>query len=130
MTLTDKIRELLDNPKVFAMLGTVAPSGYAQVNPMWIDRDGDTITFNSQVGRAKVRQLDADPRVTITLFDPNEPYAYTQLQGHVRSEVGQEAEDHIDRLAKKYLGKDEYPWREEGAQRIKYYFDAERSSGM
>lgn len=130
MTLTDKTRALLDSPKVFAMLGTVASSGYAQVNPMWIDRDGDTITFNSQVGRAKVRQLEADPRVTITLFDPEQPYAYTQIQGRVRSEVGQEAEDHIDRLAKKYLDLDSYPHRQAGEHRIKYYVDVERASGM
>jgi PPOX class probable F420-dependent enzyme len=130
MTLTDKTRALLDSPKVFAMLGTVASSGYAQVNPMWIDRDGDTITFNSQVGRAKVRQLEADPRVTITLFDPDNPYGYTQIQGHVRPELGQEAEDHIDRLAKKYLGLDSYPNRQEGEHRIKYYVDVERATGM
>lgn len=130
MTLTPNVRELLDSPRVFAMLGTVAPSGYAQVNPMWIDREEDVITFNSQIGRAKVRQLEADPRVTITLFDPENPYAYTQIQGRVRAEVGQAAEDHIDRLAKKYLGKDAYPWRQEGQHRIKYFVDVERSSGQ
>jgi PPOX class probable F420-dependent enzyme len=130
MTLDDKLRTLLDSPRVFAMLGTVAKSGYAQVNPMWIGREGDVITFNSEIGRAKVRQLEADPRVTITLFDPEQPYAYTQLQGTVTTVTGQEAEDHIDRLAKKYLGKDSYPWRQEGAHRIKYLFTPVRSSGM
>ncbi len=130
MALTDKLQALLDNPRVYAMLGTVAPSGYAQVNPMWIDREGDLITFNSEIGRAKVRQLEADPRVTVTLFDLDEPYNYTQLQGTVTTVTGHEAEDHIDRLAKKYLDKDQYPWREEGAHRIKYIFTPVRTSGM
>ena len=121
---------MLASPRVYAFLGTVYRDGRAHVNPMWIDAEGDTPTFNSALGRVKVRHLERDPRVTVTLVDLDEPYEYIELHGTVRSVVGQEAEDHIDRLAKKYLDKDVYPWRDPAESRIKYFVDVISAAGM
>jgi PPOX class probable F420-dependent enzyme len=129
MKLTDRAIAMLDNPRVFAVLGTARKHGSPQVNPMWIDREGATPTFNSALGRAKTKQIERDPRVTLTLLDLDDPYRYVELRGRVaRTVTGQEAEDHIDRLAKKYIDKDVYPWRREGQHRVKYFFEPEWSS--
>jgi PPOX class probable F420-dependent enzyme len=128
--LNDKVRDLLDNPRVFAALGTTFKDGSPHVTPMWFDHEDETICFNSAIGRIKTRQLDRDPRVSLTLIDLDNPYGYVELRGRVRSVAGQEAEDHIDRLAKKYIGRDTYPWRTPGEDRIKYFLDIDHIAGM
>jgi PPOX class probable F420-dependent enzyme len=130
MALNDRARELLANPRVFAFLGTTFKDGRTHVNPMWIDAEGDTPTFNSALGRVKVRHLERDPRVTVTLVDLDNPYGYVEMHGTVTAVTGQEAEDHIDRLAKKYLNQDTYPWRQPGDARIKYRVAVDRIAGM
>ena len=130
MELSDKAREMLANPRAYAFLGTVYKDGRAHVNPMWIDAEGDTPTFNSALGRVKVRHLERDPRVTVTLVNLDDPYGYVELHGTVRSVVGQEAEDHIDRLAKKYLDQDAFPSRNATEHRIKYFVDVVSTAGM
>ena len=107
---------LLDEPN-FAHIATVMPDGMPQTTPVWIDRDGDTITFNTAKGRAKHRNLLRDPRIAVSVLDADNPYVYLQVRG--RAEFVEEgADEHIDKMAKKYLGKDEYPFRKEGEERI------------
>jgi PPOX class probable F420-dependent enzyme len=130
MQLDEKTRGMLASPRVYAFLGTVYKDGRAHVNPMWIDAEGDSPTFNSAIGRVKVRHLARDERVTVTLVDLDEPYAYVEMHGRVRSVTGPEAEDHIDRLAKKYLDADVYPWRQADEDRIKFFVDVESIAGM
>ena len=121
---------MLANKRVFGFLGTVATSGAPMVNPMWVGIEGGEVVFNSEVGRLKTRQIERDPRVSLALVDLDDPYGYVELRGRVtRSVVGPEAEDGIDRLAKKYLDEDAYPWREPGKQRIKYWLDVESIAG-
>lgn len=107
---------LLDEPN-FAFIATVMDDGSPQNTPVWIDRDGDTVVFNTAKGRAKHRNLQRDPRISVAVLDADQPYSYLQVRG--RAEFVEEGADaHIDKMAKKYLGKDEYPFRKEGEERI------------
>ncbi len=107
---------LIDEPN-FAHIATLMPDGTPQVTPVWIDRDGDTIVFNTAKGRAKHRNLLRDPRVAISVLDGDNPYRYLQVRG--RAEFVEDGADaHIDKMAKKYLDKDAYPFRQEGEERI------------
>jgi PPOX class probable F420-dependent enzyme len=128
--LNDKARQLLANPRGFAVLGTTFRDGTAHVTPIWVDMEGDTVCFNTATGRVKTRHLERDPRACVTLMDLDDPYEYVELRGRVRSVTGPEAEQHIDRLAQKYLGRETYPWRVEGQQRVKYFMDVAHVSGM
>ena len=111
----DAVR-LLDEPN-FAFIATIMPDGSPQNTPVWIDRDDDTVVFNTAKGRAKHVNLERDPRIAVTVLDGDNPYSYLQVRG--RAEFVEEgADDHIDKLAKKYLGKDEYPFRRPAEQRI------------
>jgi PPOX class probable F420-dependent enzyme len=101
----------------FAHLATLMPDGSPQTTPVWIDRDGDVVVFNTARGRSKANNLARDPRVAISITDPANPYRYVQVRG--RAELVDEGADaHIDRLAKKYLGQDTYPFRQPGEQRV------------
>jgi PPOX class probable F420-dependent enzyme len=118
--LSGKIREALEEPN-FWHLATVNPDGSPQATTMWVDvRDGH-ILLNSALGRKKPRNLERDPRIALSFFRPDRPYNSIAIQGRVvDSYVGEEAEADIDRLAKKYLGEDVYPWRKPGERRITY----------
>ncbi len=117
--LTESVRELLDAPN-FWHLGTINPDGRPQINPMWIDREGDNIVINTAIGRRKEKNLRRDPRVTLSITEPDNPYNYCEIRGEVVDYIeGDEAEASIDSLAKKYIGKDEYPWRGDGEKRLK-----------
>jgi len=116
--LDDDIKKILRGPN-FAHLGTVNADGTAQVNPVWIDVEGDRPVFNTAVGRRKERNLRRDPRVTLEVLDPEDPYGYVEIVG--TAELTEEgAEDHIDALSRKYTGRD-YQWRRPGQRRIKVY---------
>ena len=117
-TLSTKARELIARP-VLASLTTLAKDGSPQVTPLWIDRDGDDLLFNTARGRVKARHVENDPRVVVSVVDPDDPYNVVALRGTVIDITTDGADAHIDALAKKYLGVDSYPMRQEGEVRIK-----------
>jgi len=105
--------------KNFAFLGTVDAKGRPQVTPIWVDSDGDYVLLNTAMGRVKQKNTMRDPRVAVAVLDMNNPYRYVAIRGRVVEQIpGQTAEDHIDKLAKKYLGKDKYPYRQAGEKRV------------
>ena len=117
-TLSAKARELIARP-VLASLTTLGRDGTPQVTPLWIDLDGDDLLFNTAKGRVKARHMERDPRVAVSVDRPGRPL---QRGGPARDGVDittDGADDHIDALAKKYLGVDSYPMRSEGEVRIK-----------
>lgn len=98
------------NGKNFAALSTIASDGQPRTHIMWIDADDEHVIFNTDVGRAKFRDVERDPRVTITIFNAENPYQFVEARGTVTTTItGDDARDHIDSLAKKYMGADEYP---------------------
>ena len=116
MPISDNARVLLEQP-IFASLATIGPDGHPQVTVIWLHVEGDKVVFNTAEGRAKHRNMVADPRVTVMLLDPENGYRYAELRGAV--EVTTDGADaSIDELAQKYLGTD-YPFRRDGEVRVK-----------
>lgn len=115
--IDEKVRNLLESPN-FANLATLMPDGSPQVTPVWVDYDGTHILVNTAEGRQKPRNVRRDPRVALDVFDQSNPYSMAAVRGKVVDISTEGAEDHIDRLAKKYLGQDTYPYRQPGEQRL------------
>ena len=116
MPISANARVLLEQP-IFASLATIGPDGHPQVTVIWLHVEGDKVVFNTAEGRAKHRNMVADPRVTVMLLDPENGYRYAELRGTV--EVTTDGADaSIDELAQKYLGTD-YPFRRDGEVRVK-----------
>ena len=116
--LDDRVRKLLEG-KNFVFIGTINEDGSPHLTPVWVDTDGDNVLVNTATGRKKLRNLDKDARVAVGAFDISNPYEHATIQGKVVKQVkGKEAEAHIDKMAKKYLGKDTYPWRNAKENRV------------
>ena len=86
-----------------------ARDGAPQVTPVWIDHDGHHIRFNTARGRVKDKNLERNPKIALSIQDPENPYRYIQVRGRVVEVTEKGADEHIDALAKKYLGQDRYP---------------------
>ena len=115
--LTDKQRQFIaENPYV-GTATTLRQDGSPHNTIVWVDAENGVVSFNTAVGRAKERYLRKDPRATITIVDPENAYQWVSISGQVQMTT-EGADEQIDRLAKKYLGKDEYPWRNPDEQRI------------
>jgi PPOX class probable F420-dependent enzyme len=112
--------DLLQQKKAFANLATVLKDGSPQVTPVWFDYTNGHVRVNTAKGRVKARTLREGARVAMAIMDPDNPYRYLQIRGQVVSVTEQGAEAHIDSLAKKYLGKDKYPYSQPGDVRIMY----------
>jgi PPOX class probable F420-dependent enzyme len=117
-TVPEKWLDLFTSKVAFAHLGTIMPDGMAQITPVWFDYDGTHIVFNTARGRTKDRNMQRDPRVTLAISDPDNPYRYVQVFGRVVDMTEHDGDVVIDRLAKKYLGVDSYPYRKEGEVRV------------
>ena len=116
--LSEKAKALMRRP-VLGTLATVATDGAPQISPLWIDLEGGDVVCNTAEGRAKPANIRRDPRVGLCVIDPNDPYNVVVLRGTVAEITTDGADEHIDALAKKYLGVDEYPMRKPGEQRLK-----------
>ena len=117
-SLNAAARALLDEP-VIANLATIDASGRPHVTPVWVDTDGGDIVINTAEGRAKTRNLRRAAHVAVSVVDAQDPFRVVAVQGSVVDIATDDAEQHIDRLARKYLGVDTYPMRQPGEQRIK-----------
>ena len=108
--------KLLQEPQL-AHVATLMADGSVQVTPVWVDTDGEAVLFNTAKGRLKHRNIERDPRITVSVADRANDYRWVVVRG--RAEVTEEGADaHIDKLAKKYLGADTYPFRQEGEVRV------------
>ena len=109
--------DLLSKP-AFAHLATLNSDGSPQVTPVWVDFDGTHVVVNTARGRVKANNLAREPRVALSIADPENPYRYLGVQGRVVEMTEQGGDAHIDKMAKKYLGKDTYPFRAPGEKRV------------
>jgi PPOX class probable F420-dependent enzyme len=122
--LTAAQEAFLGNPFVGAVT-TLRKDGSPHTTVVWVDYDGGKVRFNTAVGRAKERHLRDDPRVSVTVVDPGNAYKWVSVEG--RGELTTDgADDHINKLTKKYLDQDEYPFRGPGEQRISILITPER----
>lgn len=115
--IPDKYLDLFKK-KAFAHLATLMPGGEPQVTPVWVDYDGREILINTAEGRQKDENLQRDGRVSLSIMDPDNPYRYLEVRGHVTGRTKDGADALIDKMAKKYLDKDKYPFRQPGEVRV------------
>jgi PPOX class probable F420-dependent enzyme len=127
--IPETYRDLFEK-KAFAHLATVSAAGAPQSTPVWVDFDGTHVRFNTARGRIKDKNLTANPRVALSILDPENPYRYIQVRGRVAEMTEQGADAHIDALAKKYLGQDTYPFRRPGEVRMVVKITPERVQTM
>jgi PPOX class probable F420-dependent enzyme len=127
--IPEKYRDLFTK-RAFASLGTLMPDGRPQVTPVWVDLEGDLVVFNSAKGRQKDKNVRRDPRVSLAIIDPENPYRFLEIRGRVVEITEQGASDHIDKMAKKYLGVDKYPYGQPGEVRVIYKIQPEHTTVM
>ncbi len=121
----EKYRDLLEK-KALGILATVMPDGSPQVTPVWFDTSNGVFLVNSAKGRQKDKNMRNRPKVALTIIDPDNPYRYMEIRGRVVDVTEEGASDHIDRLAKKYLGEDKYPYAQPGEVRVTYKIKPDR----
>ncbi len=115
--------------RAFASLATVMPDGRPQVTPVWCEYDGKNVIVNSAKGRVKDRNMRRDPRVSLAVIDPDNPYRYLEVRGRVTEVTENGADAHIDKLSHKYTGAN-YAHRRPGEVRVIYTIAPEHAQGM
>lgn len=116
-SIPEQARSLFKN-KNFAYLSTLMQDGSPQVSPVWADIQGDEILVNTAQGRVKQKNVSRDPRVAISVADSANPYTMVSIQGRVVQQTPEGADQHIDQMAKKYLGLEKYPFAAPDEKRI------------
>ena len=133
MNMQTKIPEshvdLFEKPAI-AHLATLMPDGRPQVTPVWCDLHEGRVRVNSARGRRKDLNLERDPRVALSMCDPDNAYRYLEVRGRVVNTIEEGAVQHIDALAKKYLGMDVYPNHNDKDVRVIYVIEADGFSKM
>jgi len=116
-TLSPGFQKLLREP-AHCQIATLMPDGSPQVTQTWVDTDGQYILINTADSRQKVRNVRRDPRVAVNVIDPGNAYRVASVRGRVVEVTTEGADEQIDRLAKKYLGQETYPFRNPSEQRV------------
>ena len=104
--------------KNFAFIASLMNDGSPQITPVWIDYDGQFFLVNTAEGRTKQKNFERDSRVALSIVDKDNPYNSVNIRGKVVEQTRAGADEHIDKLAKKYLGVDKYPFRSPTEKRI------------
>jgi PPOX class probable F420-dependent enzyme len=118
------VRKLLESDNC-AVISTLNEDGSVHSAVTWISLENGGLAVNSAEGRHWPANLDRDPHVTAVVFDGSNPYEYVEIRGTATG-TREDADDHINRLAKVYIGQDEYPYRQPGEVRMKYVITPQR----
>jgi PPOX class probable F420-dependent enzyme len=102
----------------YGQLATLMPDGAPHVTQVWLDTDGRHILVNTVASHQKVKNVRRDPRVAINVHDPAKPFRIANIRGRVVEVTREGADQHIDLLARRYLGVERYPYRREGQRRV------------
>ena len=114
--LPSSVKKIMED-KAYGHVVTLGAAGKPQVTMVWMDVEGDEVLFNTAEGRVKPKNLRRDPRIVIAVQDRNDPQSHLVFHGKAAvTEAG--ADDHIDKLAKRFLGADKYPFRRPGEKRL------------
>ena len=128
VTLPQSVKTLLLD-KAYGHVVTSNGEGKPQVTMVWVDVDGDEVIFNTAEGRRKLVNLRRDPRIIVSVQDRSNPQAYAVFHGKARiTETG--ADEHIDKLAKRFLGVDKYQFRQPGEKRVIVRISVDRIGGF
>lgn len=112
-----RAEELL-KAKNFCQVATLRRDGSVHLVPVWVDVQDGRAVLNTAEGRAWPSNLERDPRVTLSVQNMENPYEYVMIRGRLTDRTTEGADEHIDEMAKKYLGQDSYPFRQSGEQRL------------
>jgi len=115
--ISEPIAKLLEG-RNFAFVATLMKDGWPQITPTWVDLEDGKILVNTAEGRLKQKNISRDDRVAISVIDQNNPYHMVTVRGRVVEQRKEGADEHVDKLAKKYLGVDRYPRRSPNEKRI------------
>ena len=118
MKIDEFVYKLCTEGKNFAAVATLMPDGSPHASLVWVDSDGEHIIINTAEGRVKPKNIRRDNRVAVAIFDADNPYKQAMVQGVVVEDTHEGAEEHIDRMAKKYLDVNEYPHRGPDEKRV------------
>jgi len=116
-------QELLTQPN-YAVVATLNRDGSVHQTVVWVSVEGDNLAINSALGRLWPTDLQRDPQVSLLVQETGDPYHFLEVRGTATSSL-EGADQHIDALAKKYIGQNEYPYRQPGEQRIKFVIHPE-----
>jgi PPOX class probable F420-dependent enzyme len=123
--LKEQEKQFLDKNPFVGIVTTLRDDGSPHSTVVWVDVEDGKPSFNTALGRAKPNHLQRDPRASLLVVDPNNAYKWIAVSGHTQlTENGADAQ--IDKLAKKYIGKDEYPWRKPTETRVKVLIEPEK----
>jgi len=123
--LNEKERRFLAENPFVGTVTTLRPDGSPHSTIVWVDVEDGKVSFNTAHGRAKPTYLARDPRASLLVVDPNDPYKWVSVSGPVElTDEGADAQ--IDKLSKKYIGKDEYPWRNPQEKRVKVLIEPDK----
>jgi PPOX class probable F420-dependent enzyme len=114
----------------FAHIATVGPKGEPQSSPVWVDWDGTYVKFSQTTSRQKYRNLQREPRIALSVLDPDQPYRYVEVRGRIARIEEDQDNAFINRMAKKYIDEDVYPWSQPGEERIVVYVEPEHATAM
>lgn len=127
--IPDSHKDLLESTAL-AHVATIGPNGGPQVNPVWFGWDGDLISFSQTKSRQKLRNLQKDNRISLSIVDPVNPYRYLEVRGKAIEVIEDPDKAFIDSMAQKYLGQEKYPWSQPGEQRVIVVVEPERALTM
>ena len=130
MSIVPQDREDILTKRSFAHIATIGPNGEPHSSPVWIDWDGQYLKFSQTTSRQKVRNLKRDPRIAVSVHDPDQPYRYLEVRGKVARIEDDPDKAFINKMAKKYIDEDVYPWSQPGEQRVVVYVEPEHTTGM
>jgi len=125
--LPESVKKLIES-KVYANVATLMPDGSPQVTQTWVDHEGDLVLINTFEGSQKHRNVMRNPKVALDVVDPTNPYNVALVRGNVVEITRDGAEEHIDKMAKKYLGIEKYEMRRPGMKRIFLKIEASHAS--
>jgi len=127
----EKFEDLLEwDTKAYAHVATVGPNGEPQNNPVWFDTQDGKILFSQTTTRQKLKNVAREPRVALSILDPENPYRYLEIRGKVVEVQPDPDKAFIDRMAQKYLGEERYPWNRPGEERVIVVVEPEHTSSM
>lgn len=122
-------KELLESTAL-AHVATIGPDGEPQNNPVWFDWDGEHLKFSQTKARQKYRNVGRDPRLSLSIVDPENPYRYLEVRGEVVRIDEDPDLDFINAMAKKYLGQDKYPFHQPGDERVVVHVEPRHTTQM
>ncbi|OGE23920.1 MAG: hypothetical protein A3J42_09935 [Candidatus Dadabacteria bacterium RIFCSPHIGHO2_12_FULL_53_21] len=126
MKIDEFVYKLCTEGKNFASLATLMPDGSPQVSVTWVDSDGEYIIINTADGRVKTENMRRDRRVAVSITDTGNPYRQVMIMGSVEGDTYEGAEEHINRMARKYLKLDTYPRTRKNEKRVIFRIKPEK----